>query len=715
MQLKTVRGCTSSSMRSTLSATSASNSRTLRAGRSSSRQAGVRLVVATTSARCSSSERARLAPTKPLAPSTRIGPCSERMRSPGFMPCAAAAGGGARGDRAPCSPARAAERPCRSCRNSARARLAHRRAAHAGAHQARREAVLGDDLGRQRADAAVDVVRLDRERERDAGERLHEVVRGRGPDARDDHDARRHALGGEQGLGLDRGGRHVAERDERDVRAVAEHVRAAEREAAVEAGDRRSHAREPQVRGAGDAGRRPNRARGLGVVGGRDHGEARQRAQHGDVLERPVRDAVRAVVQPAADADDAHRQVVQHGAVADELVRAQGRERRDRVDERHVAGLGQARRHAHHVLLGDADVEEAIGVALGERLDGHEAEVAGQQQDARIGVGELGERRDEGVSHAATLQRLDGGELGERARVLLVVHRQVVPADLALHERDAVAEHRLREQDVRPALDRREAVDDGAQRGRVVAVDVVGVPAEGAPALLERREVEHVARVAERLLAVDVDDRDEVAEPVVGGEHHRLPDRALVALGVAHEHERAPRAARELRGERRARRDREAVAERAGGEVDAGQDVVGVRPEPAAVDAEARELVAVDRARLVQRGVQREARVALREHEAVALGIVRPVALQHAGVERAEDVRDGQARADVPDVRTLRLLDHDTADPVTQDRRRGFNSRQGTPSRSRLGGGSGTRVQQRVRPAFKPIAEGFSASRLALG
>ena len=167
--------------------------------------------------------------------------------------------------------------------------------------------------------------------------------------------------------------------------AVAEHVRAAQGEAAVEPGDGRPHAREPQVGRAREAGRRPHGARGLRVVGGRDHGQARQRAQHGDVLERPVRDAVRAVVEARPDADDAHRQVVEHRAVADELVGAQGRERGDGVDERHVAGLGQARRHADHVLLGDADVDEAVGMALRERLDGHEAEVAGQQQHARIG------------------------------------------------------------------------------------------------------------------------------------------------------------------------------------------------------------------------------------------------------------------------------------------------------------------------------------------
>src|SRR5215475_9994906 len=52
-----------------------------------------------------------------------------------------------------------------------------------------------------------------------------------------------------------------------------------------------------------------------------------------------------------------------------------------------------------------------------------------------------------------------------------------------------------------------------------------------------RAGVHHVLRVAERLLAVDVDQRDEVAEAVVRGEHRRLPYRALVALGVAQQGE----------------------------------------------------------------------------------------------------------------------------------------------------------------------------------
>ena len=117
-----------------------------------------------------------------------------------------------------------------------------------------------------------------------------------------------------------------------------------------------------------------------------------------------MRDAVRSVVEARPDAHDAHREIVQHGAVADELVRAQGGERGDRVDERHVPRLGEARRHADHVLLGDADVDEAAGVAVGERLDGHEPEVARQQEHARIAVGELRERSHECLPHAAALR-----------------------------------------------------------------------------------------------------------------------------------------------------------------------------------------------------------------------------------------------------------------------------------------------------------------------
>ena len=123
-------------------------------------------------------------------------------------------------------------------------------------------------------------------------------------------------------------------------------------------------------------------------------------------------------------------------------------------------------------------------------------------------------------------------------------------------------------------------------------------PSRRPPALVERREVDHVARVAERLLAVDVDDRDEAREPVVGGEHDRLPDRALVALGIAHQHERAPR--RCPRGGRRAPSPRPSESPWPSEPVEKstpGSTCSGCVAEPAAVAAVARELVGVDHAR----------------------------------------------------------------------------------------------------------------------
>ena len=83
-------------------------------------------------------------------------------------------------------------------------------------------------------------------------------------------------------------------------------------------------------------------------------------------------------------------------------------------------------------------------------------------------------------------------------------------------------------------------VELGRERVDVVAVDLHRLPAERLEAVGERLEVEHLARVAERLLPVGVDNRSEAPEAVVRGEHRRLPERALVALGVADQHEDAP-------------------------------------------------------------------------------------------------------------------------------------------------------------------------------
>ena len=73
--------------------------------------------------------------------------------------------------------------------------------------------------------------------------------------------------------------------------------------------------------------------------------------------------------------------------VVDDLVEGALEERRVERHERALAGEGEARRQRHGVLLGDADIEGALGIALAEgghtgarrhaRGDGHDALVLG--------------------------------------------------------------------------------------------------------------------------------------------------------------------------------------------------------------------------------------------------------------------------------------------------------------------------------------------------
>src|SRR5207244_3532634 len=86
-------------------------------------------------------------------------------------------------------------------------------------------------------------------------------------------------------------------------------------------------------------------------------------------------------------------------SVPDELVSPHRDERRYRIRERHVPGLCETGRDADHVLLGDADVEEAVREAVGERLERVVAQVSGKQEDPRVGLTDLDERPDELAPH----------------------------------------------------------------------------------------------------------------------------------------------------------------------------------------------------------------------------------------------------------------------------------------------------------------------------
>ena len=119
----------------------------------------------------------------------------------------------------------------------------------------------------------------------------------------------------------------------------------------------------------------------------------------------------------------------------------------------------------------------------------------------------------------------------------------------------------------------------GCERGVVAAVGLLGVPAEDGQALVDGNQIE--------VLAVVDHQQREVSEPQLGGQHDRLPVRALVQLGVAGQDNDAPIGALGPQREGDADRERQAVAERTGRGLDARhQQAVGVPAQAAALPGE---------------------------------------------------------------------------------------------------------------------------------
>ena len=105
---------------------------------------------------------------------------------------------------------------------------------------------------------------------------------------------------------------------------------------------------------------------GLGPVRRDDHGHVRDHPHHRDVLDGLVRSAVLAHRDARVARHDLHVQV----RIADGLPHllpgpARG-EHRKGARERQLAADGESRGRAHHVLLGNADIEEPVREHLGE-------------------------------------------------------------------------------------------------------------------------------------------------------------------------------------------------------------------------------------------------------------------------------------------------------------------------------------------------------------
>ena len=102
----------------------------------------------------------------------------------------------------------------------------------------------------------------------------------------------------------------------------------------------------------------------LGLVGRRHHHHVGQAGEIGDVEGAGVGRAVGAD-QPGAVDGEAHRQVLDRDVVHDLVVGALQEGRVDRAERLEALG-GEARGEGHGVLLGDADVEDAVGKGLAE-------------------------------------------------------------------------------------------------------------------------------------------------------------------------------------------------------------------------------------------------------------------------------------------------------------------------------------------------------------
>ncbi len=167
--------------------------------------------------------------------------------------------------------------------------------------------------------------------------------------------------------------------------------------------------------------------------------------------------------------------------------------------------------------------------------------------------------------------------------------------------------------------------DDG---GHVMPVDDDDVPAEGFPARAVGGHVVLEHGGAALAQAVDIDDGDEVVELVVGGHRGRFPHRALGGLAVAHHHVDALVALVELGHRGHAHADRQALAERAGGDVHERQRYGGMALEIGVDLTQVQQIVTLQVAGFGPGGVEHRRCVALREDEDIVgrirriLGIV---------------------------------------------------------------------------------------------
>ena len=356
--------------------------------------------------------------------------------------------------------------------------------------------------------------------------------------------------------------------------------------------------------------------------------------------------------------------------VVDLLVRAGSQEAREGVDHRKQSLPREAGGHRHEILLRDSNLDEPRRLF---ELDGADPAIGGEvrvehdeirppldkvEQFSPVGGGhvlELGHRLEPQIRQPCADAR---DQLGVGTLEVLVVGRARVPAvgaaafaerDRMLHERDAAALDRPRDEDFRHVLRRALHVAEGA-RERVVVVSVTGldVPAEGAQLRFELAERKDFLGRLVGLQFVPVDDRPQVADALVRGRCEGLPVLSLLQLAVSCHHHDATAAAQEPLCPRHSPPFRQAHSERAGVRVDAGHTDVGVSVQPSETP-QAQQPLGGNDAERVQRRVEARYVVPLRGEEHIAIWMI-PTELGHvelAPQQIDDDVERAEARAEM--------------------------------------------------------------------
>src|SRR5882724_3175003 len=224
--------------------------------------------------------------------------------------------------------------------------------------------------------------------------------------------------------------------------------------------------------------------------------------------------------------------------------------------------------------------------------------------------------------------------------IVIVLSHEIadMPVERQLHARHAAALDGVGDDHLRAAIARRfESIKRTQDRGEVVAVDALHVPAEAAEAVGQRLDPHDLLGRAVDAELVAVDDADQALQAEMPGSHRGFPDLAFGKFAIAEHAVDAIGPLLHARGERHAEPDRQPVAERARAEVDAG-DLLHVRmvAERTAEPRVAVEQFRIEIAEVGENWVEADGRMALAQDEAIA---VRPFRL--GGVEPQMRIVEG--------------------------------------------------------------------------